>query len=116
MIFVKVNDARYHAKIDYRASDPQWDGREVKVITLPMSYKEAAETFVDGVVWSIVNQPADRVNEIGETITHEPVEYNNSEFCIVGDITVHRDGTVTVKMGKLTELEETIAIFYGGVE
>ena len=32
-------------------------------------------------------------------------EYDNSEFCLRGDLTVHVDGTCTVKMGKLTELE-----------
>ncbi len=116
MIFVKINDIQYPAKIDGKVSDREWDGRESKAITLAMTYEEAAETFVDNAKWSIVDQPESYEAENGEIVTPDPVEYDNSDFCITGDITVHRDGTVTVKMGKLTDLEETLAIFYGGVE
>lgn len=116
MIFVKINDTHYPASIDARVSDREWDGRESAAITLAMTYEEAAELFVDDAEWSIVNQADSYVDESGETVTPDPVEYDNSEFCIAGDITDHRDGTVTVKMGKLTDLEETLAIFYGGVE
>lgn len=33
------------------------------------------------------------------------IEYDNSEYSIRGDLSVHTDGTCTVKMGKPTELE-----------
>ena len=32
---------------------------------------------------------------------------------MAGDITDHRDGTITVKMGRLTALEETLELIYG---
>ena len=38
-------------------------------------------------------------------MTPEVEEYDNSDYCILGDITVHRDGTITVKMGKPTAEE-----------
>ena len=43
-------------------------------------------------------------------------EFDNSEFCIAGDLTDHRDGTITAKMGKLTDLEEAYEIMFGGDE
>ena len=44
-----------------------------------------------------------------KTIIEQEV-YDNSEYSILGDITVHKDGTVTVKMGKPTA-EEILAMF-----
>lgn len=32
-------------------------------------------------------------------------EWDNSEYCVSGAITDHRDGTVSIKMGKATEAE-----------
>ena len=49
-------------------------------------------------------------------MTPDPAEFDNSDFCVAGDVTDHRDGTVTVKMGKLTALEETLLMIYGGEE
>ena len=130
MTFVKINDTLYPANIDGRVHDNEWDGRETKSITLEMGYAEAAALFVDGVAWSIVEQyevPVYQAGENGELILDEngePVqtgtkmqetEWDNSEFSIAGDLTDHRDGTVTVKMGKLTELEEAYEIMLGGI-
>lgn len=36
-------------------------------------------------------------------------EYDNSEYSLAGDITDHRDGTVSIKMGKPTEAEASAA-------
>lgn len=35
-------------------------------------------------------------------------EWDNSDYCVAGPITDHRDGTLTVKMGKYTQLEEAL--------
>ena len=32
-------------------------------------------------------------------------EWDNSDYCVAGPITDNRDGTITAKMGKKTELE-----------
>ena len=116
MTHIKINEKFYPATITGRTNDPEWDGRESKTITLEMTHAEAVETFWDDVEWSIVHQAEDYMNENGETVTPEPVEYDNSDFCVAGSITDHRDGTISVKMGKLTDLEETLALVYGGIE
>ena len=68
-----------------------------------MDYATAAATFVDDVPWSIRYQPPEYFDpETRKTVTPPVEEYDNSDYCILGDITVHRDGTVTVKMGKPT--------------
>ena len=105
MVCVNINGALYHAKVEGRVADREWGGRESKAITLPMTYDEAVKTFVDGLEWSIVNQQADYVDENGDTVTPEPIVYDNSDYSIAGAITDHRNGTITVKMGKPTEIE-----------
>ena len=43
-------------------------------------------------------------------------EWDNSAFSLSGDITDHRDGTVTIKMGKPTDLEDAYEMLLGGDE
>lgn len=99
MTNVKINETEYPATIDGQVSDYTWDGRETKSITLEMAHADAAELFVDDAAWSIV---------------HDGTEYDNSDYSVAGDITDHRDGTLTVKMGKPTDLELAYEELYGG--
>lgn len=109
MIFVKINNKLYPATVSGKVTDKDWDNRESKSITLEMDYANAIKTFVDGRAWSIV-QHEEIEGEVQET------EFDNSEFNLAGDITDHRDGTITVKMGMLTPLEEAYEIMLGGAE
>mgnify|MGYP000374828204 CR=1 FL=1 len=125
MIYVKVNDALYPASIAGKMSDKEWDGRESKAITLEAGFDTVNALFQDGTAWSIVSEdPVPVYNEQGNPVvdeTGEPVyetrqeEFDNSEFCIRGDLTVHVDGTCTVKMGKPTDLEDAYEMLYGGI-
>jgi hypothetical protein len=119
---VKVGNAQYPASITGRLHDADWDDRQTKAIKLQMSYIDAAALFVDGVKWSIVQENeemVESVNDSGETV-HEVQtvieEYDNCEYSLAGDITDHRDGFVTVKMGKLTDLEVALEMLLGGKE
>lgn len=123
-IYVKIQDKLFSASITGRIHDKDWDDRASKAITVEMSYTEALKLFVDDAEWSIV-QETETVEEHHEEVFNEetgetetvvkavPVvmteEYDNSEYSIAGDIVDHRNGTVTVKMGKLTA-EELLAI------
>ena len=112
MTYIKINGTEYPAKISGRRRDGDWDGRESKSITLKLDYALAASLFVSGADWSIL-QELDAVDETGQARTALE-EYDNSEFTVPGDITDHRDGTVTVKMGKLTDLEAAYEMMFGG--
>jgi hypothetical protein len=105
MIYIKINETQYPATIYGKLSDADWDGRETKSITLTMDYASASQLFVNGVNWSIV-----------EESSNDTKEYDNSAFNLAGDLTDHRDGTITVKMGRLTPLEEAYEILFGGLE
>ena len=120
MVYVKINGTLYPATIDGKMADREWDNRESKAITLEMGYAEANALFADGLEWSIVQQyevPIYEVDENGEYVMGENnkpiqigVEYvsdtwDNSEFSVAGSITDHRNGTVTAKMGKITDSE-----------
>ena len=113
---VKVNGNEYAATIFGTQRDIDWGNRDSKSIKLTMDYATAVATFVDDVPWSILYQPSDYYDpETKQMVTPPVEEYDNSDYCILGDITVHRDGTVTVKMGKPTG-EELYNILREAVE
>lgn len=109
MIYIKVNQTEYPAAVNGVNNDRAWDGRGTKIITLTMSYAEAAALLPNNTPWSIVqremvNKLDNDGNPTGEA--EEVVnEWDNSEYSLAGDITDHRDGTVSIKMGKPTESE-----------
>ena len=118
MTYIKINETLYSATIDGRMVDHDWDNRSSKAITLEMDYETASTLFVDGLSWSIVEQTEVPVyGESGEQTGTEvrETEWDNSAYNLAGDITDHRDGTITVKMGKLTDLEEAYEIMLGGI-
>lgn len=107
MTYIKVNNTFYPAMIDGKTVDYAWDKRETKSITLDMSYDEVLALLPDGTPWSIVQDVTEMVEDDNGDITEttKQVEYDNSEYCMSGAITDNRDGTVTIKMGKPTEIE-----------
>lgn len=116
MIQVRINNQIYDANVSGLRNDSLWENRESKSITLAMDYATAVATFADDVPWSILYQPSDYYDpETQQMVTPAVEEYDNSDYCILGDITVHRDGTVTVKMGKPTG-EELYNILREAVE
>ena len=118
MTYIKINGNLYLATINGKMSDTAWDGRASKAITLEMDYATASALFTDGTAWSIVQQTEEPVfdengNQTG-TETKE-TEYDNSDYCLAGDITDHRDGRIIVKMGALTEVEQAYELMLGGM-
>lgn len=107
---ILIGGTEYPARsINSTGINYQWDRREAAAILLPMTNAQAAGLFVDGIAWSVVQrniwpvygedgQPTD------ETTT-ETQTFDHSEYCVAGTITDNRDGTVTVLMGKHTDLE-----------
>ena len=109
MIYFKTNNTEYPASIAGKITDRDWGNRESKAVTLEMAHAQAAQLFVDGLSWSIVQRDTVPVygtdgNPTGET-TEQVQEWDNSDYCVAGPITDNRDGTITAKMGKRTELE-----------
>ena len=124
MIYVKVNGTLYPATIDGQMQDYTWDNREPKTITMQGTYDEIVGLFKDGTPWSIVmketvqkrNEDGSPVlDEAGNPVTEEQTsEWDNSEFSMSGPITDNRDGTVSIKMGKPTDLEDAMELLLGG--
>ena len=108
-IYIKVNNTEYPAAVNGVYNDRDWGGRESKAVTLEMTHATAAQIFVDGLVWSIVQRDTVPVygedgNPTGET-TEQVQEWDNSDYNVAGSITDNRNGTCTCKMGKKTQLE-----------
>ena len=103
MTYVKINGTLYPAIINGNVKDRAWDDRESKTITLEMAYADAIALFVDGLAWPIL-MDVEQVQEDGSIITVQE-EYDNSDYSMAGSITDNRDGTLSVKMGKPTQIE-----------
>lgn len=109
MTYFKTNNTEYLASIAGKMADRDWDNRKSKAITLEMTYENAAQLFVDGLSWSIVQRDTVPVydesgNPTGET-TEQVQEWDNSDYNVAGSITDNRNGTITAKMGQKTETE-----------
>ena len=108
-IYIKVNNTEYPATVNGNRTDRSWGDRDTKTIYLTMTHDEAAALLPDNTPWSIVQRDTvDKLDEQGQPTgeTEEVVnEYDNSDYCLAGDITDYRDGTVSIKMGKPTEAE-----------
>lgn len=119
MTYIKVNDTLYPATIDGRIADYEWNRRDTKSITLTMTYAEVLALLPDNTPWSIVQkdiiQKYDEngkllVDADGNPVTEEiTTEFDNSEYTMSGVIRDNRNGTVTIKMGKLTEIESILS-------
>lgn len=119
MTYIKVNDTLYPATIDGRIADYEWNRRDTKSITLTMTYAEVLALLPDNTPWSIVQKDVVQkydengkllVDADGNPVTEEiTTEFDNSEYIMSGVIRDNRNGTVTIKMGKLTEIESILS-------
>lgn len=106
---VIIHEVEYPAEISGVLQNPKWDRRDTKAITLEMTHAQAVSLFVDGLAWGIkqvnIYPVFDKQGQpTGETKT-ETQTFDNSDYSVAGSITDNRDGTVTVMMGRHTDLE-----------
>jgi hypothetical protein len=99
-----INGRQIVARVRRRHADSEWNGRESWEITAEMTAQEAAELFTDDAQWAI-----------RRIVDGEILDTDLSEFSVAGPIIDHRDGTVTAKMGKLTD-REALEIIMGGMQ
>ena len=119
MTYIKVNNTLYPATIDGKIADYEWNRRDTKSITLTMTYAEVLALLPDNTPWSIVQKDVIQkydengkllVDANGNPVTEEiTTEFDNSEYTMSGVIRDNRNGTVTIKMGKLTEIESILS-------
>lgn len=111
--YIKINNTEYPATITGEHKDRAWNERETKNIRLTMTTTEVAALLPDNTPWTIVQrETVDKLDNDGNPTgeTEDVVnEWDNSAYSLAGDITDHRDGTVSIKMGKLTETESAKA-------
>lgn len=111
--YIKVNNTEYLAEINGNPKDRSWGERDTKTITLTMTTTEVAALLPDNTPWNIVQRETlNKLDNDGQQTgeTKEVVnEWDNSEYSLSGAITDHRDGTVSIKMGKPTETESAKA-------
>lgn len=110
--FIKVNGQEYPATCIYNYKDRNWDMRETQTVHLTMPYAQAAALLPSGTPWSnVFRETKDKFDNDGNPTgkTEEVVtEEDMSAYSLSGAITDHRDGTVSIKMGKPTETESAV--------
>lgn len=110
--FIKVAGQEYPATCIYNYKDRNWDMRESVAVHLTMPYAQAAALLPSGTPWSnVFRETKDKLDNDGNPTgqTEEVVtEEDMSAYSLAGDITDHRDGTVSIKMGKPTETENAV--------
>ena len=111
--YLKVNGQEYPAKFISKYQDLNWDKRETQTIYLTMSHDEAAALLPDNTPWSIVQRDmVDVLDEQGKPTGETKgvvTEEDMSAYSLAGEITDYRDGSVSIKMGKLTEAENAVS-------
>lgn len=84
MIYFKANGTEHPASIDGKLVDRDWGNRESKAVTLTATYAQAAQLFVNGLHWYIVERDTVPVyDESGQPTgkTQESMqEWDNSDF------------------------------------
>lgn len=93
---VKINSMSFPL-LSARAATEQMNGfrRDVISLTIEATYTEAAAEFTDGATFTVVD----------DSVTPAE-EFEYTDHTMAGAITDHRDGTVTVKMGKANTAEQ----------
>ena len=112
--FIKANGQEYPATLIYNYKDLNWDMRETQTVHLTMPYAQAAALLPDNTPWSnVFRETKDKLDNDGNPTgqTEEVVtEEDMSAYSLAGEIVDHRDGTVSIKMGRPTESELSTAI------
>lgn len=107
--FLKVNGQEYPVTHISKYQDGDWGGRSTQTLYLTMSHDQVAALLTTGTPWSnVFRETKDKLDNDGNPTgqTEEVVtEEDMSAYSLAGDITDHRDGTVSIKMGKPTEAE-----------
>lgn len=105
--FLKANNTETPCEAAEHYRDSAW-GRPTCTVTIKASAAEIAALLPNNAPWSLIERE-DVLDEngmpTGQTVDHER---DMSEYSLSGDITDHRDGTVSIKMGKPTEEESAV--------
>ena len=104
--YLKANNTETPCEAAEHYRDSAW-GRPTCTVTIKASAAEIAALLPNNAPWSLIERE-DVLDEsgapTGQTVDHER---DMSEYSLSGDITDHRDGTVSIKMGKPTETEKS---------
>lgn len=104
---LKANNTETPCEAAEHYRDSAW-GRPTCTVTIKASAAEIAALLPSNAPWSLIERE-DVLDELGaptgQTVDHER---DMSEYSLSGDITDHRDGTVSIKMGKPTEAESAV--------
>ena len=105
--YLKANNTETPCEAAEHYRDSAW-GRPTCTVTIKASAAEIAALLPNNAPWSLIERE-DVLDEsgmpTGQTVDHER---DMSEYSLSGDITDHRDGTVSIKMGKPTEEESAV--------
>lgn len=125
MAYIKINEEYKPVTYSTTSIDYQWDMRSVVELKAPDVSYEDLKKYCEGGKWSVYNKivkrvPDEPVEKEGPATYHEEVTYeatDMSDYCVCGWVRNNMDGSTSVKMGRLSELEEFMAatLALGGI-
>ena len=93
--YVKIKNTEYPVTVSISYQDVKWGNRQSATIYFNESYDVVKALLTNNTEWFAIEKRADVEEEI-----------DMSDYCIAGDITDHRDGRVSIKMGRKTDEEQ----------
>ena len=121
--YIKINEEYKPVTYIVRPVDTTWEQRKSIEIKVPEAgYEDVLEYFKNG-KWSLFERVEKTVYDEKEsdeapTTSHIEIEYKEtdmSEYCVCGWVRNNLDGSCSVKMGVLSELEAFMASVLGGI-
>ena len=103
MDHVLISGREIPVRARHRMCDTRWNNRECWELTMELACTDAESLFIHDAQW--------RLRRYVEGL--EAAETDMSDYSVAGAIIDNRDGTVTVKMGMLTD-REALEIILGG--
>ena len=105
MSYLKIGEDLYPATIRLVPIDGSWNNRTSAQITVAMAYEQAMGIFQNGLEWSRMDYSKPLADADGNVPEPEEIVTDFSELHVAGPVTNNRDGTITAKMGRMTDGE-----------
>lgn len=103
-LYAKINNIEYPIVAVTNYQDAKWNNRQSIRLFFNEDYNTVKSLFTDRTTWSLVEKETNEKDTDNMSITE--TETDMSDYCVSGEITDHRDGRASIKMGKKTEEEQ----------
>lgn len=103
-LYAKINNMEYPIIAVTNYQDTKWNNRQSIRLFFNENYNTVKSLLADKITWALIEKETNEKDTDDMSVTE--IETDMSDYCIAGEITDHRDGRVSIKMGKKTNEEQ----------